>query len=151
MRECLSPKDILQAKRVLLWGGGQWWLQMCFALGSLPAVYKTKGASQSLSCIRWGGEKQSKREGADTQCWEGWKGQPCLGPLANRAHSCRAAAMISQVVSLSLLSLQDGMSVGYQTPTPDPTGPSRGCGCVRWCQSWESDKIKCNKGKEPLI
>lgn len=90
-----------EERRVFLWEVGRWWFQMCIALGSLQAAFKTKDASQSLSCIRKGGKKQSKRGGAETQCWEGWKGQLCSGPLANRAHSCRAAAVISQVIAPS--------------------------------------------------
>lgn len=41
---------------------------MCFAPSSLLEGYESKGASQSLGCIKSGGEKQSKRGDAETWC-----------------------------------------------------------------------------------
>lgn len=55
-------------KSVFLGGMGRCWYQMCFAPGSLPEGCENKDVSQSLGCIRRGGEMQSKRRDAETQC-----------------------------------------------------------------------------------
>lgn len=104
---CIMGKE----RRVFLWGVGWWYCQMCSVPGSLPEGYEDKGASQSLDCIRRGGEKQSKRGDVETSAKREGKGSSVQDSWLTEftaARQCCSSGSDDQSTNLS--------------PTPFPTG-----------------------------